>query len=296
MDRRDFLCCSASLAAGLGLAEAPARAADRPPLFKISLAQWSLHSHFLDKKLDPTDFARIARQDYGIDAVEYVNQFYIDKGKDTKYWTDLRKRADDQGVRSLLIMCDKEGDLGDADAKKRQSAVENHHKWIDAAKVLGCHAIRVNAHSTGTAEEQLARCAEGLLKLTEYGARQEVSVIVENHGGLSSDGGWMTKLMKKVAHPRCGTLPDFGNFTDYDRYKGVKELMEYAKGVSAKSYDFDKDGNETTIDYRKMMQIVLDAGYRGYVGIEYEGKNLSEPDGVRATRKLLEKIRAEMTN
>src|SRR5207249_1727189 len=159
------------------------------------------------------------------------------------------------------------------------------------AKFLGCHSIRVNAQSKGTPEEQMDRAADGLRKLTEFGAKHEINVIVENHGGLSSNGKWLVGVMKKVDHPRCGTLPDFGNFYDYDRYEGVKDMMPFAKGVSAKSYDFDEQGNETKIDYPRMMKIVLAAGYHGRVGIEYEGKRLSEPHGIKATKKLLERIR-----
>lgn len=298
LTRRGFLKQSAGLAAGLGVAGL-AVAAEQKLLFKISLAQWSLHRAFreknVEKKLDPINFARIAREDYGIDAIEYVNQFYKDKGTDEKYLADLKKRAGDYGVRSVLIMCDGEGDLGDPNEAKRKTAVQNHHKWVDAARFLGCHSIRVNAYSKGSREEQLERVADGLSHLTEYGAKNEINVIVENHGGLSSDGEWLAAVMKKVNNPRCGTLPDFGNFREYDRYKGVAEMMPYAKGVSAKSHEFDDMGNETHTDYRKMLKIVLDAGYHGYLGIEYEGTKLSEPDGIRATKKLLEKVREEMS-
>jgi L-ribulose-5-phosphate 3-epimerase len=293
--RRDFLKHSAGLAAGLA-AVVPLHADEtkKKPLFLISLAQWSLHRAFFGKKLDPLDFAKIAKQDYGIDAIEYVNQFYKGKAKDKKFAAELKKRADDQGVKSVLIMCDGEGALGDPDAKKRQQAVENHYKWVELAKYLGCHSIRVNAHSEGSAEEQMDRAADGLRKLTEFGGKHEINVIVENHGGLSSNGTWLAGVMKKVDNPRCGTLPDFGNFDKYDRYKGVQLMMPYAKGVSAKSHDFDDKGNETKTDYPRMMKIVLDAGYHGRVGIEYEGGKLSEPEGILATKKLLERIRTEM--
>jgi sugar phosphate isomerase/epimerase len=304
-NRRDFLRTSLQFAAGLGLAGLAARqllAADKEPLFKISLAQWSLHRAFFDKKLDPADFARIAKGDYGIEAVEYVNQFYKDKKKDDAYLKDLKKRADDLGVKSLLIMCDGEGNLGDPDDKKRMTAVENHHRWVEWAKFLGCHSIRVNAATgnVGTPGEQMKRAADGLRKLCEFGDKHEINVIVENHGGLSSNGEWLAGVMKLVDHKRVGTLPDFGNFRvsnteEYDRYKGVMELMPFARGVSAKSHDFDDQGNETKTDYKKMMKIVLDAGYKGYVGIEYEGGKLSEPDGIKATKKLLEKVRQELS-
>ena len=296
--RRDFLKWSA-IVAGAGLLPSVGNASTNSPLFKISLAQWSLHRAFFDKKLDNLDFAKTAKEEFGIEAIEYVNQFFKDKAKDEAYLGEMKKRSDDLGVRRLLIMCDGEGNLGDADETKRTQAVDNHKKWVDAAAFLGCHSIRVNAASGGTYDEQIDRAAEGLGKLTEYAEKAQLSVIVENHGGLSSNGAWLSSVMKKVNHPHCGTLPDFGNFrvSDkemYDRYQGVEELMPFAHAVSAKSHDFDDQGNEKHTDYRKMMKIVLDAGYRGYVGIEYEGGNADEYAGIRATKKLLETVRDEM--
>jgi sugar phosphate isomerase/epimerase len=295
LDRRDFL-KGTLCAAGLGLAGRAAGAEEdrKKPLFSISLAEWSLHRALFGKKLDHLDFPRVAKKDYGIDAVEYVNQFFMKKAKDRKYLGELKKRCDDLGVQSVLIMCDNEGHLGDPDPKKRTRAVENHYKWVEAAKFLGCHSIRVNAHSEGSPEEQMKLVADGLRRLVEFGDKHAINVIVENHGGLSSNGEWLVGVMKKVGHKRCGTLPDFGNFGDYDRYKGVRLMMPYAKGVSAKSHDFDEKGNETHTDYRKMMKIVVDAGYHGRVGIEYEGGKLSEPEGIRATKRLLERVRAEL--
>jgi L-ribulose-5-phosphate 3-epimerase len=241
------------------------------------------------------DFVVRAKKEFGLDGVEYVNQFFKDKATDKAYLDEMKKRADDNGVRSVLIMCDGEGALGDADEAKRIKAVENHYRWVEAAKYLGCHSIRVNAQSTGTPEEQRDRAADGLHRLSEFGAKHDINVIVENHGGLSSNGSWLASVMKQVNHPRCGTLPDFGNFRvsqteEYDRYKGVQELMPYAKGVSAKSHDFDANGNETHTDYARMMKIVLDAGYNGFIGIEYEGSKLSEAEGVAATKKLLQRF------
>jgi sugar phosphate isomerase/epimerase len=295
LHRRDFLRASSATIAGLTVAPLGLTAQDKKPLFQISLAEWSLHKALFGKKLDHLDFAKTAKQDFGIEAVEYVNQFFKDQAKDQKYLAEMKKRCDDLGVKSLLIMCDGEGALGDANEQKRKQAVENHYKWVEAGKFLGCHSIRVNAQSSGSYEEQLERAADGLRKLTEFGDQHGLNVIVENHGGLSSNGAWLAAVMKKVNHPRCGTLPDFGNFGSYDRYKGVAELMPFAKGVSAKSHDFDEQGNETRTDYKRMMKIVLDAGYRGYVGIEYEGGKLSEMDGIRATQKLLNRVRGELT-
>ena len=293
LDRRSFLGTVAALAAGMR--------APRPdePLFRISLAEWSLHRTLRSGRLDNLDFPRTARRAYTIDAVEYVNTFFKDRAEDTAYLRDLKGRADANGVRSLLIMCDGEGALGDPDALARTRAVENHYRWVTAAKFLGCHAIRVNAQSAGSPDEQRRLAADGLRRLTEFGARHEINVIVENHGGISSNGAWLASVMKTVDHPRCGTLPDFGNFETapgewYDRYRGVAELMPFAKAVSAKSHDFDAAGNERGTDYARMLRIVLDAGYRGYVGIEYEGDEISEDAGIRATKALLERVRADL--
>ena len=332
LTRRKFLKNSAAITGGVSIVGLSSAAisgysSSKDPLFKISLAEWSLNKSIYGKsrqlgweefaKLltdDPDailqgdvkhlDFAKIARQDFGIDAVEYVNTFFFNKATDLNYLKEMKTIADGEGVKSLLIMCDREGALGDPDDAARMTAVENHYKWIDAANYLGCHSIRVNAQSEGEYDEQMKLAADGLSQLTEYGTKYNINVIVENHGGLSSNGKWLSGVIDMVNHPRCGTLPDFGNFylgtwedkgNDwYDRYVGVEELMPYAKAVSAKSHNFNEDGDEKDTDYSKMMRIVLDAGYRGYVGIEYEGSDLSEMDGIAATKKLLEKVRDEL--
>jgi sugar phosphate isomerase/epimerase len=275
------------------------------PLFRISLAQWSLNRAIKGGTLDPLDFPLVAKRDYGIDAIEFVNGFYKHKAKDAAYLRDLRLRASGEGVACLLIMCDDEGRLGDPDDARRTAAIENHRTWLDWARELGCHSIRVNAASSGSIVEQRRLAADGLSRLTQVAETMSLNVIVENHGGLSSNGEWLANVIATVNHPRCGTLPDFGNFRmfrkadgsydEYDRYKGVNELMPFAKGVSAKSYDFDERGEETTIDYARMMKIVIDAGYRKHVGIEFEGERLSEPDGIRATKALLERVRDQLT-
>ena len=308
-NRREFLASSAAVAAGVFAA--PAAAKQAQPLFQISLAQWSHNKAFFGRgkveKLEPLKFAEISKKNYGIDAIEYVNQFYKDKKKDDAYLKDLKKVADDAGVKSILIMCDGEGNLGNPDEKGRVQAVENHKRWVEWAKFLGCHSIRVNAASDwkkGFAETQKL-AADGLRKLSEFTDTLGINTIVENHGGLSSHGEWLAGVMKMVDHKRCGTLPDFGNFnigkiegvkeTAYDRYKGVDELMPFAKGVSAKSHDFDDKGNEIHTDYRTMLEIVVKKHkYGGYVGIEYEGSKISEADGIKATKKLLETVRDEL--
>ena len=264
------------------------------PLFKISLAQWSLHRALQGKQIDHLDFAPIARNDFGIAAIEYVNSFFKDKARDAAYLAEMNRRAADHGVFQHLIMCDGEGRLGDPDEKERLATVENHKKWLEAAKTLGCITIRVNAASEGSFEEQQKLAADGLRRLTELGAAMDLNVIVENHGGLSSNGKWLSGVMKLVNHPRCGTLPDFGNFYEYDRYLGVAEMMPYAKAVSAKTHDFDGFGNESTKDYRRLMRTVLDAGFHSWVGIEYEGDRLSEREGIARTLTLLNRLQTEL--
>lgn len=281
--------------------------------FKISLAQWSLHPALFAGQLNNLDFPAKAKNDFGISAVEYVNQFFKDKAKDQAYLADLKKRCDDLGVTSVLIMCDGEGELGDTDAKKRALAVENHYKWVEAAKFLGCHSIRVNAAGEGKREEVAKSATDGLRKLSEFAKTHNIGVIVENHGGFSSDGQWLSGVISGTGMDNCGTLPDFGNFClnrtkpesntpegwaktkcleEYDRYKGTQELMPFAKGVSAKTHDFDAEGNCVETDYSKMLSIVKAAGYTGYVGIEYEGSKLSPEEGIRATKALLERVGA----
>ena len=307
MRRRDFV-RSALVAAGAGALgctgalDAAGRRAGRPAsLYSISLAEWSLHRTIRRGDLDPLDFPAHARESYGLDAVEYVNQFFMDRALDRAYLGELRRRAEDAGVRSLLIMCDQEGALGDPDPERRATAIENHRKWLDAASFLGCHSIRVNAQSSGTRGEQVRLAADGLRRLAEHAEPMGLHVLVENHGGLSSDGAWLAAVMRAADHPRVGTLPDFGNFRVsadpevwYDRYRGVEELMPFARAVSAKSHAFDEEGRETSTDYHRMMRIVLDAGYRGYVGIEYEGSELPEHEGILATLRLLERVRDDL--
>jgi len=310
-DRRSFLAATGIVAATAMLPACAAAPGERAgassvagspsarPWFQISLAQWSLNRALRAGTLDNLDFPLVARREFAIDTVEYVNQFFMDKATDRAYLAQLKQRCDDNGVTSGLIMCDREGALGDADAAARTRAIENHYKWVDAAKFLGCHSIRVNAQSSGTTGAQLDHATDGLRRLSTFAAQQQINVIVENHGGTSSHGKWLAMVIEQVDLPNCGTLPDFGNFTIspgkvYDRYLGVAELMPSAKGVSAKSYAFDAQGNETTIDYRRMLTIVRDAGYRGHVGVEFEGRDMDEYAGIRATRALLERVRTEL--
>jgi L-ribulose-5-phosphate 3-epimerase len=304
LDRRAFVARSSGLLAGLYLPTTLPDAVMRSsaPPFSISLAEWSLHRTLFRGEIHPLDFPVVAKRTYGVDAVEYVNAFFLRNGDFTN---ELKRRADGEGVRSLLIMVDDEGRLGDPDASLRKDAIDRHRRWVDTAKALGCHSIRVNARSAGSADEQMRLMADGLRRLAEHAAPQEINVIVENHGGHSSNGEWVAGLMKMAGHPRVGTLPDFGNWrqtewggpdgnanaAEFDRYRGVELMMPFAKGVSAKSHDFDANGNETKTDFERMLRIVRKHGYGGHVGIEYEGDRMSEKDGILATKRLLERVR-----
>lgn len=308
MHRRDALQILglASIAAlaprAIALEHAPP-VADEPIRNPISLAQWSLHRRFglckpeerPAKVDDPMDFAKFTKTEFGLSRVEYVNSFYRPRIAEKTLAAELKKRADDHGVSSVLIMCDGEGICGPADEKGRVQFAENHRKWLELAKALGCHSIRVNAIGEGTKDEQAGRCADGLAKLAAAAKPFGLGVIVENHGGLSSDGSWLAGVIKSVNDPSVGTLPDFGNWRDekgvlHDPLKNVGFVAPFAKGCSAKSYDFDASGNETLLDYPKLIEQMRAVKYTGAIGIEYEGKRMSESDGINATRKLLERL------
>ncbi|SEJ23717.1 Tat (twin-arginine translocation) pathway signal sequence [Dyadobacter sp. SG02] len=299
--RRDFLKkAGATALAASAFTDLFAEPAAKKLWFDISLAEWSLHKALFAKKLTNLDFPELAKKEFGISIVEYVNQFFKDKAEDKTYLAELLKRAKDNGVTNNLIMIDGEGGLGELDAAVRNKAVENHYKWVEAAKYLGCKTIRVNAFGKGSDEEIAKAAVDGLGKLGEFAAKTGINVIVENHGGSSSNGKWLSGVMKQVNMKNVGTLPDFGNFCikrsstgceeSYDRYLGTQELMPFAKGVSAKTYDFDQNGNCIETDYAKILKVVKAAGFKGIAGIEYEGSKLSEYDGIKATKALLERV------
>ena len=272
---------------------------------KISLAQWSMHKALQKGEVKATDFAAIAKNKYQIKAIEYVNQFYVDQVKNEKFWNQMKMKAKDEGVQSLLIMVDSEGELGNPNSAERKTAVENHFKWVNAAKLLGCHSIRVNAFGQADMDTLKSTLVDGLGQLANYGKKEGINVLIENHGLHTSDASFMTAIIKEVGNPYLGTLPDFGNWclnkewgstqnnqctNVYDRYKGVEEFLPFAKGVSAKTYDFDADGNETIMDYERLLTVVKTSGFDGYIGIEYEGERLSEAEGITATKQLIEKV------
>ena len=303
-NRRDFLKTAALATAGVSAAWRADPAQSAGPLFDISLAEWSFNTLLFSGKMDHLDFPAAARR-HGIGAIEYVNQFFMDRAQDRTYLQEMKRRADGEGVRSVLIMCDREGRIGHPDEAARMQAVENHKKWVEAAQYLGCHAVRVNGFSSGSFgdppgdfEEEQRLVADGLHHLCAFADGFGMSVLIENHGGHSSQAEWLVGVMQRADHPRAGTLPDFGNFRidetrTYDSYQGVEKLMPWARGVSVKPRVYDDHGGQHDLDYARMMRIVLDAGYHGYCGIEYgpEGK---VDEGIRAVRDNLVRVREEL--
>ena len=302
MRRRTFIRNSVIGATALAATPLIAHGSQEKTL-QISLAQWSLHRSFEDGTLDPIDFASIAMEKYGIDAVEFVNSLYPRKGSDEAFWNSMKMRSADAGVKNLVMMVDDEGDLGAASEKVRLKSVENHYKWVHAAKLLGCSTMRVNAF--GDADREIFRLAimDGLSRLADYAAESGINIVIENHGLFSSDAALIAGIIKEVNRSNFGALPDFGNWClsakwgttqgdcekVYDPYKGVAELLPYAKAVSAKSYNFNEKGEDTKIDYYKMMKIVKESSYNGYIGIEYEGMEKSEHEGILITKELMKK-------
>ena len=303
--RRQFIKQAAAVAATVALAPPLAARALAKPALEVSLAEWSLHKALRSNEITNLDFPGLARKQFGIGVVEYVNQFFKDKAQDSKYLGELLQRCRDHDVRNHLIMVDGEGELGSPDAAARRKAVENHYKWVDAAKYLGCLTIRVNAYGQGTAEAVQQAAVESLSRLDDYARPLGINIIVENHGSYTSNGDWLLQTIRQVNRPGVGILPDFGNFCirratgdlytgpcveEYDKYKAVREWLPVAKGVSAKTIDFDAAGNCVETDYRRMFDLIKKSGFRGYVGIEYEGEHLPEYEGIRRTQALLAKV------
>jgi sugar phosphate isomerase/epimerase len=273
--------------------------------FKISLAQWSLHRALKGGTMDNLEFASKSRS-FGCEGLEYVSQFFKDKAKDFEYLKEMNSRADADGQQNVLIMIDQEGNLADAKTESRLKAIENHYKWVEAAHFLGCHAIRVNLGGGVDKADAVKAGVDSLTRLSDFAKGSNINVLVENHGGFSSNGVWMTEVFSQIKNKNCGTLPDFGNFCiqkdenrvcleEYDRYKGMAELLPFAKAISAKSYNFDANGDETLIDYLRVMKMVKESGYTGFVGVEYEGSNVPEEEGIKLTRDLLIKVGKQLS-
>ena len=326
--RRNFIKKSSRGLAAAGLAAVmpsilKANAIKKEMPFKLALSQFSLASQFWTKQLDPLDFPKKTITTFDIPGLDYCSMFFADKAKDATFLKELKKRALDVGCYNLRIMVDGEGVLGDLNKVVRTKAIENHYKWIDAAATLGCPMIRVNIEGEGAPDEVAKGAMESLNALIDYGKKSNIDVIVENHVGISCNGAWLAGVMKEMNNPHCGTLADFGNFCinrtkpptndiagwmqtkcldEYDRYKGIKELMPFAKGVHAKTHVFDANGNDTETDFARMISIIKASGFKGWVSVEYEGgllkmyskdeKYLDDDAGVLATKKLIEKYTA----
>ena len=302
MDRRKFI--TRSLTAGAGLAFVnPAfgsitSAQSATQSLEISLAQWSLHRKLFAGDMDHLDFARMSHG-FGCVGLEYVNAFFKDKATNVSYLKEMNSRAEDHQQKNILIMIDGEGGMAEKNVKKRLVNIENHYKWVEAAQVLGCHSIRVNLSGGEDRSDAQKAGIDSLNRLAEFAKPYNVNVLVENHGGFSSDGSWLSNVMQDVSLENVGTLPDFGNFcierkeqecvSAYDRYQGMSELMPFAKALSAKSHAFDEQGNETQSDFFRMIEIVKENQYSGYVGIEFEGTIDSEEEGIIKTKNLLDK-------
>ena len=291
--RRRFLTCSSALAATSALPALGVQK-NRKPIetfpFKLSLAQWSNHRLLFKGDLTNLDWPKYVKENYQIDALEYVNQFFRTKAKDASYLNELNTRVNDLGMTNVLIMIDGEGHIGAPSKEERIKTIEKHKKWVEAAMTLGCHSIRVNAYGKGTPFEAAKQVTDGLHQLATFAADFGINILVENHGGNSSNGQWLSKVLSNVNLLNCGSLPDFGNFKEYNRYQGISELMPFAKGVSAKTHKFDGEGFEMETDFVRALRIVREARYSGYIGIEYEGKLHTEDEGIKLTKALLERF------
>jgi L-ribulose-5-phosphate 3-epimerase len=260
---------------------------EEPVFFKLSLAEWSLHQALEKKEITNLDFPRIARKQYDLEAIEFVDRFFPEGFEGSDYLKKLKDSCDHYEVKSLLIMIDKAGNLGDTSEIARIIAVHKHIQWLKTAQYLGCHSIRINASEGGDSIMVRKAVIKSISELCDSASTFGLNVIIENHWGYSSNADWLVGVIKEVNRKNCGTLPDFGNFSTYNKYLGVEKMLPYAKGVSGKSRDFDKNGNEVNIDYFQMLQLIKKSGFEGYIDIEYEGKGLTEDEGIRATKALL---------
>ena len=295
---------------------------------KISLQCYSFASSLFTKKMNIIDFPKIVREDFNIDAAEYWNRPMVEKRRDSNFIRELNKRTNDYGLENTFMLVDlinfqtgESKSLCSRDKIERNFAIEEHKEWIEFSKAIGCKGIRVNLWSDNMTRSEVKSISQDSLgELLEFSNKINMSIVIENHGGYTSDAKWLIDLIKSINHPKLGTLPDFGtrNFCikrapktesgifgsqcvdQYDKYKGVKEMLPYAKGISAKSHTFNNDGEEMSTDYKKMINLIKASGFNDYIAIEYEGaimalyakgnsKFLSSHEGILATKKLIEK-------
>lgn len=297
MKRRDLLKLSA--VAGTAAITNPAslfaqRPSEKESWLKIAVQQYSFNRQLRSGELKIEDYPKTVVDGTGIKALEYFNGHIEDEKYNEAFFKDLRKRCDDLGAVNTMMLCRNKDALDSPDKSIREKSVAGYHRWLTATKILGGQFIRVDTRHKGDAEEQKKHAIDGLTALCEVAKEYEIGILVENHGNHSGNGAWLADVMKKVNLPNCGTLPDFQNFTDYDPYKGVAEMMPYAKILCAKSKSFDKDGNEENVDFKRMLKIAKDANFKGYIGIEFEGHGIAPLKGIRLTHKLINKCIAEL--
>ena len=268
---------------------------DESAWLKLAVQQYSFNRQLRSGELAMIDYPRTVVKGTGIKALEYYNGHMEEKARDTGFFEEVRKRCDDLGAVNTMMLCKSKDALDSPDPEIRASAIEGYRPWLDATKILGGQYIRVDVRSDGDPDEQKKHAADGLTALCEVaGSEYELGIVVENHGGHSGNGKWVAELMETVALDNCGTLPDFQNFKEYDPYMGIEEMMPYAKIVCAKAKAFDEAGNEINVDYRRMLKIVKDSGYTGYIGIEFEGHGVDPIAGINLTKELIETVMTEL--
>ena len=293
----------------------------------IGLQMYSFAPLIMQGKFDLLGFPDLVKNTYGINGAEYWSIPFMGRENDKDFLNDLKRRSDDIGVDNLIILVDdidiktmQSGpSLASSNKNDRDTAIDYHKKWVDVAKNIGCHSIRINLRSEEENDQKiLENSSESISKLIEFSKQDNISIVIENHGGITGDADWLVSLMKNVDSKHLGTLPDFGTYNfcikrgnlnfqslsencedQYDKYLGVKKLMPYAKGVSAKSHEFDKDGEELSTNYSRMIKIISESNYKGYITIEYEGAMkgmfggegtyLNPHEGILATKKLINK-------
>jgi len=275
---------------------------------KFSLAQWSYNRDLFAGDMNTFDFIRKAKEQ-GFDGVEYVNQFFQDKVDNINFLDSLKQISQESNIQNVMIMIDREGELGNSNEEKRIEAVANHKKWIDAAAHIDCISIRVNAHGDGTEDEVRAACAKSITELADYGKAKGILILIENHGGYSSDASWLLSLYIKIKHSNVSLLADFDNWCieredgklwgspcvkEYDRQKGMMELLPFSKGISIKSFEFNENGFETKMDYPALFKIIKESNYNSFYAIEYEGHTRSSDEGVKKTKALADRMIGEI--
>ena len=246
----------------------------------ISLAQWALVDEVKSGKWKTLDFPSVARKDFGLNGIEFVNTLF--EVPTEGYLRRLKKNAEDNNVTMVLIMVDDEGDGCSTTKEERKQFDINHRKWIDIAHFLGCTAIRTNCRGPKniSKDEALKHSVETYQMLLEYAAPAKISVLIENHGGVSNDADWMVSLIKEVNSLYFGSYPDWRQpSADFDNIDYLVKMLPFAGGMSYRNQPTE----ELTA---KMINISKDGGYRGWYGIESSGRDAIKK-GIELLKKYL---------